>query len=301
MVAVGDDFEDAVASEIGELDRDDATRRREPLVIRPFGLERLPDDAVEPDFLAVGHDEPRHLVFGRDRHVHRDHREREPTDLLERDRVLAARVAARLQLTAEQPREQRARLRLQELPIAARREPLARRRHAHGGRHERRGGDDGRRVRQREESRLDVRLALDHLEVQRQELLGLEAARALGQPLALEELLGLDALLRRPHADLITHRDLDATAAAEPLHDFRHRRLDNGVAHADDERDDRHALLAGGDAGDVARHDVRSRRDAADGVGLGDLLDAHAPERLLGLAEQLAGLGMAQLATLTKQ
>ena len=120
MILVRDHLEHAVAIEIGELDRDDPTRRRESLVIRPFGLERLPDDAIEPDLLAVGHDQPWYLILGRDRHVHCDDRERESTDLLERDRVLAARVTARFELAAEEPGQQRALPGLRRLPIAAR-------------------------------------------------------------------------------------------------------------------------------------------------------------------------------------
>src|SRR5439155_10641539 len=59
ILAIDDDLEDAIAVEVRELHGHDAPGRREPLVVRPFGLERALDDTVEPDLLAVGHDQSR--------------------------------------------------------------------------------------------------------------------------------------------------------------------------------------------------------------------------------------------------
>src|SRR5204862_2606263 len=115
-----------------------------------------------------------------------------------------------------------------------------------------RGREHRRGVGQRKEARLDVRLTLDGLEMQRQEVLDSETAGALGDPLAVEELLRLDALLRGPHTNLVAHRDLDAPAATQALDDFRQRGLHNSIAHAGDERNDGDALLAGRDSRDVA-------------------------------------------------
>src|SRR5207245_10408700 len=112
------------------LDRDDLAGRREALVVRPFGLEGPLDDAVEPDLLAIGEDDARDLVLRRHGDVHGQDGEGEAADLLQRDGVFAAGVAARLQLAAEDAREQRALLGLRGLTVSSRREPLARPRRA---------------------------------------------------------------------------------------------------------------------------------------------------------------------------
>src|SRR5262249_60043151 len=118
---------------------------------------------------------------------------------------------------AEQARQERALLRLTLLPIAPGGEPLARGAGPHRGRDEHRGREHGARGRRREEAGFDERLAVDHLEVEGEEVVDLEALRALRQPLALEELFRLDALLRHPDAHLIAHGYLETLGAVEPL------------------------------------------------------------------------------------
>src|SRR5882672_8792070 len=73
------------------------------------------------------------------------------------------------------------------------------------------------------------------------------------------------------------------------------------VTHTADEGNDRHPLLAGGDAGDVTRSHVCARLDSAGRVRLGDLLDTHSSERLLGLPEDLAGLGVTKFTALPEE
>src|SRR2546426_5326053 len=116
-----------------------------------------------------------------------------------------------------------------------------------------------------------------------------------------EELLGLDPLLRRPHPELIAHRDLEAAAPVQTLDDLGEGGLHDVVADAGHECGHGDPLLAGGDARDVAGRDLDARRDAAGGVRLLDLLDAQATELFFRLAEDLARLGMAQLAPLAEE
>src|SRR2546426_6561448 len=51
-----------------------------------------------------------------------------------------------------------------------------------------------------------------------------------------EELLGLDPLLRRPHPELIAHRDLEAAAPVQTLDDLGEGGLHDVVADAGQDR-----------------------------------------------------------------
>ena len=137
--------------------------------------------------------------------------------------------------------------------------------------------------------------------MQRQQVVDFEAARALAQPFAFEKFVGLDPLLRHPHPDVIPHGHLNAPAPSQPLDDVVQRRLHDGIAHSGDEGHDRHSLLAGRDAGDVARSHVCPRLHPADRVRFRDLLDTHSPERLLGFSEDLTGLGVTKFTALAEE
>ena len=108
--------------------------------------------------------------------------------------------AAGFEITAEQPGQERSRLGLGRICRPASAGELGRpasRGRPDGRRHEERRADRGIRPGRREETDLHVGLALNTLEMDGQEVLDLEPLRHLLHALALQELLGLDALLGR--------------------------------------------------------------------------------------------------------
>jgi len=137
--------------------------------------------------------------------------------------------------------------------------------------------------------------------VKRQHVLELEPLGGLGQAAALEQLLGLDPLLGRPHADPIAHGDLETARSVQGVDDFRERALHHGLADAGDHGDDGDALFAGRDPRHVTRRRLRSAGHGARRVGLEYLIHAQPTDRGLGASQNLARLGMAKLAALAEQ
>ena len=130
-------------------------------------------------------------------------------------------------------------------------------------------------------------------------MLDLEALRHRIEPLAGEHVVTLGALLVEPDADRVARADLEAAGAIQSLDQF----VDGGVRqpfpHAT--LDDRHQTqldLSRRDPGPITRLHVAALARRADRVGLENLLDGDPADRLLGPAQDLAGLWMTELSTL---
>ena len=171
---------------------------------------------------------------------------------------------------------------------------------ANRGRHEERRGERGFPTGHLEEAHVHVGLGLDPLEVEHEDVLGLEALGHLLEALALESLLGLDALLLEGHAERIAHADAEASGSRETVDQLLHRGFDQVVPDAGGKRQHGQSDLSGRHARLVPGSDAAALGHGrpGDGVGLGDFLHPYPPDRLFLPAENLAGLGVLELFTL---
>ena len=119
------------------------------------------------------------------------------------------------------------------------------------------------------------------------------------ETLAGEDVVALDALLGEPDADRVARIDLEPAAPGERVDDLAHRRIGQRFPHARlDDRHDRQLDLARRDASPIARLDLAALARRAGRVRFEHFADRQPADGLLGAAQDLPGLGMAELPSL---
>ena len=119
--------------------------------------------------------------------------------------------------------------------------------------------------------------------------------------LALEEFLGLDALLAEEHIDRIAHGHPEATRRAETLHQFLDGCLDQALAGASQKRQQDQTNLLRRDPRAVPDLDVPLGGERGEREGLLDLGDPDTPERIFRFAQDRTGLRVSDDSSFSEQ